>query len=97
MQQKSIDAVKEQLKDIIVDELDANIERADICDESSLYDDGLGLDSIAIINLIVFIEKKFAINFEESEISSMMFTSLNALAAFIHEKTSLAEADRYKN
>lgn len=97
MQQKSIDAVKEQLKDIIVDELDANIERADIHDESSLYDDGLGLDSIAVINLIVFIEKKFNINFEESEISARMFTSLNTLAAFIYEKTSLAEADRYKN
>jgi acyl carrier protein len=97
MKERSIEAVKEQLKDIIAGELDANIDRKEIDDTSSLYDDGLGLDSIAIINLIVLIEKRFDINFEESEISSRMFGSLQTLATFIHEKTLLADAGRYKN
>lgn len=94
MKEQTIPEIKETLRDIIAGELDANIDRKDLDDEVSLYDDGLGLDSIAIINLIVLIEKRFDICFEEGEISAKLFCNINSLADFIHERTARAEINR---
>jgi acyl carrier protein len=88
---QTLDSIKEKLRGVIVYDLDANIDVADLRDDVSLYDDGLGLDSIAIINLIVLIEKKFDINFEEHEISSDIFRSIDHLSRYISSKVS-AEA-----
>ena len=83
--------VKAKIKEIIAVDLDVNIRIGDIDDDSSLYDDGLGLDSIAIINFIVLIEKKFEINFDESEISHHLFGSINKLTEFVVSKVNIQE------
>ena len=80
------ESIKLKIKDILVNDLDANINANEITNEISLYDDGLGLDSISIINLIVLIEKKFEISFDESEISAKLFGSINNLAEAIAPK-----------
>ncbi|GGB14579.1 acyl carrier protein [Puia dinghuensis] len=86
---QTLDSIKEKLRGVIVDDLDANIDIRDLRDDISLYDDGLGLDSIAIINLIVLVEKKFDINFEEHEISSNIFGSIDHLSRFISSKVNI--------
>ncbi len=78
--------VKDKVKAIITNDLDVNIDATHIDDEVSLYDDGLGLDSIAIINLIVLVEKKFDISFDENEISAKLFSNINSLASSIGAK-----------
>jgi len=94
MKELSYEEVKSGIKDIIVHDLDANIKIEDIDEEASLYDDGLGLDSISIINFIVLIEKKFGIGFEENEISSKLFSNINTLGEFVHAKLQLQGAAR---
>jgi acyl carrier protein len=84
----TLEQIKATLKEIIRTDLEVNINPADISEDVSLYDDGLGLDSIAIINLIVTIEKRFDMSFDESEISSSLFSSLNNLAAFIYARST---------
>jgi acyl carrier protein len=86
---QSLDSIREKLRGIIAGDLDANIDIRDLRDDVSLYDDGLGLDSIAIINLIVLVEKKFDINFEEQEISSSIFASIDHLSRFIASKMNI--------
>lgn len=86
---QSLDSIKEKLREVIVEDLDANIDAGGLRDDVSLYDDGLGLDSIAIINLIVLVEKKFDINFEEHEISSNIFSSIDQLSRFISSKVNI--------
>lgn len=86
MENLRFEEVKDKVKAIITNDLDVNIDAADIDDEVSLYDDGLGLDSIAIINLIVLVEKKFDISFDENEISAKLFSNINSLASFIGAK-----------
>lgn len=89
MTNSNIGEVKVKLKEIIVNDLEINVRPGDIQEDVSLYDEGLGLDSIAIINLIVAIEKKFSISFEENEISSHLFSSLNNLAEFVDSKVNV--------
>lgn len=78
--------VKAKLKDIIINDLDANIEASQVLDDISLYENGVGLDSISIVNLIVMLEQKFSFTFEEDELNSTMFSSINNLTDFIYTK-----------
>lgn len=82
----SIEQVKAKVKDIIVKDLELNLNPNEISDDISLYDDGLGLDSIAIINFVVLIEQRFDIKFNENEISSKLFMNINSLSSFIQQK-----------
>jgi len=82
------EAIVNQLKDIIVNQLDVNLTYDELDENVSLFEDGLGLDSIAIVNLIVSIEKKFSIKIPDDELNADIFTSLTVLAEFIRQKLS---------
>ena len=65
----------EKIKWIIANELDLDIKIEDIHENDSLYEDGLCLDSIAIIDLIVAMEKQFNLNFKDYELKSDYFNN----------------------
>lgn len=88
MNEVTLAEIKEKIREIIANDLDVNIRIDEITDDASLYDGGIGLDSIAIVNFIVIIEKKFNISFDESEINAKLFNSINDLAGFVHTKVS---------
>lgn len=88
MNAPTFEEVKTRMKQLIVNDLEINIDPQSIDDEASLYDDGLGLDSIAIINFIVLIENNFGISFMEDEIGSRLFSNINTLAGFVTAKMS---------
>jgi len=76
-----------KLKDIIVNELDVNLKREDIDENVSLFEEGIGLDSVTIMEFISLIEANFSIQFSEEELDFEMFKNLNTLASFIVSKT----------
>jgi acyl carrier protein len=79
-----------KLKDLIVYELDINVKREDLSDDSPLLEGGIGLDSISIVNLIVLIEKNFNIRFQDEEITMDLFSDLDTLSSFIESKYAVA-------
>lgn len=81
--------IVDRLKGIIAGKLDVNLKKEDIDENVSLFEDGLGLDSIAIVELIVNIEKEFDISIQDDELNAGLFRSLIVLGEFIGEKTGL--------
>ena len=77
---------KLKLKEIIANDLDVNIKMEEIKDDVSLFEEGIGLDSISIVNFIVLVEKKFNMFFAEEEMSTRLFDSIDTLAQAISEK-----------
>ena len=75
-----------RLKGIIADKLDVNLKIEEIDENVSLFEDGLGLDSIAIVDLIVWIEKDFSLTIADEELDAELFENLGTLADFIHQK-----------
>lgn len=75
-----------QLKTIIAEELDVNLTVEEIDDNVSLFEEGLGFDSIAIVEFISAIEKHFDIEFDDSELDPENFKSLQVLADLIAGK-----------
>ena len=80
------EATVQQLKEIIATKLDVNLTYDEIDEHISLFEDGLGLDSIAIVNLIVSIESTFSITIEDEELNADLFKSLNRLGEFVQGK-----------
>jgi acyl carrier protein len=78
--------IVDQLKEIIAYKLDVNLSIDEIDENVSLYEDGLGLDSIAIVELILAIEKEFSLEFGDEELNVELFNNLSTLARFIQLK-----------
>ena len=84
-----MEIIIEQLKTIIADRLDANIKRAEITPDVSLLEDGLGLVSIMLVELVSLVEEDFGFQFAEDELDLNIFTNINTLATFVASKQSL--------
>lgn len=78
--------IVEKLKQIIAEELDVNIRMEDIDAEASLFEEGLGLDSVVIVELITLIEENFGFRFSEEELNMELFQSLQTIAQAVANK-----------
>ena len=78
--------VVSQLKSIIVNELDVNLKEDDINETASLFEEGIGLGSVTIMEFISLIEAHFAIQFSDEELDFKQFKDLTTLAGFVASK-----------
>lgn len=81
-----IEDVIDRLKTIIAEQLDVNIRRQDIDADAAMFEGGLGLDSIATVELITAIEEGFGLQFADDDLNLKPFQSLRTLAEFICDK-----------
>lgn len=77
-------ALAERLKRLIIDSLGLeDITVADIKDDDPLFGNGLGLDSIDALELVVALEKEFGIIIADEEVGKKIFVSVNTLTDFV--------------
>lgn len=76
------------LKTILAEEMDLGLAADDIDASVPLLDDGLGLDSIVIVELIASVEERFEFEFEDTDLREANFQSLDALASVIELRCS---------
>ncbi len=76
----------EQLKDQIIEQLNLeDVSREDIGTEDPLFEEGLGLDSIDALELIVLIEKEYGIKIQDPEKGKKILYSVRTMADFIEQ------------
>jgi acyl carrier protein len=81
--------VKEQLKKLIVEDLNLEeINPEDIEDDAPLFGEGLGLDSLDAVEIVVLLEKHFGVVVKDLDEGKVAFQSINALAAYIEGRIS---------
>ncbi|TAN46932.1 MAG: acyl carrier protein [Methylococcaceae bacterium] len=81
-----VDQMLEQLKRLLVENINPELKLDQIDPDDSILEDGLGLDSIKVVELIVLIEKNFGFTFTEDELSMDAFASLRTLAKFVADR-----------
>jgi acyl carrier protein len=75
------------LKKMIIDTLKLeDMTEAEIETDAPLFKEGLGLDSIDALELVVAIEKIFNVIIEDEDVGKRAFASVSALAGFIQEE-----------
>jgi acyl carrier protein len=78
------------LKKIIIEELKIDdVEPEDIGDEDALFGEGLGLDSLDAVELVVILKKHYKIDLEDMEKARAAFASIKALATYIRENSEV--------
>lgn len=77
-----------ELKQLVVTALRMeDFDSEEIGDDEPLFgDEGLGLDSVDALELVVHIEQQYGIQIEDEEVGRKAFASITALAEFITEK-----------
>ena len=80
------DQVLEQFKRIVVEDLDVNLTYEDLDETVPLFEEGLALDSVILVELISFIEKRFGIELGDEALNTETFKNLQSIARVIREQ-----------
>ena len=76
--------LKQRLKVMIVEGLKLEDKRPDDIDDAApIFVEGLGLDSIDALELVVLIEDHFHVTIPDEDVGKRAFASIDALADFI--------------
>jgi acyl carrier protein len=79
-----MEALKQELKGKIIEVLNLeDIAVADINDDDALFGDGLGLDSIDALELIVMLDKDYGIKLTDPKEGKNIFKSIDTMADYI--------------
>jgi len=78
--------LKEELKAKLIDQLNLeDMSPADIKDDEPLFGEGLGLDSIDALEIIVILDNQYGIKIENPEAAKEVFFSIDTLSAYIEK------------
>ncbi|HLW63021.1 MAG TPA: phosphopantetheine-binding protein [Flavobacterium sp.] len=81
-----MEALKKELKERIINVLNLeDIAVEEIQDNDALFGDGLGLDSIDALELIVLLDKEYGIKLSDPKQGKEIFQSIETMSAFIAE------------
>lgn len=76
--------LKAQLKTLLVEGLKLDdVRPEDIKDEEPIFVEGLGLDSIDALELVVLVEEKFHVVIPDEEVGKLAFASIDALTDYV--------------
>jgi acyl carrier protein len=79
--------LKQKIKEILAQDLKIQTERlANLQDDAPLFDEGLGLDSLDAVELVVLIQKYFNVQIADMDEGKEALASINSLAAFIKKR-----------
>ena len=81
-----METLKQELKENIIEQLNLEvIAIEDINDDDILFGDGLGLDSIDGLELIVMLDKNYGIKLTDPKKGRAIFESIKVMAKYISE------------
>lgn len=85
---KVLAEIKTKLKQLLVQNLSLeDVKPEDIKDEAPLFNEGLGLDSLDAVEIVVILQRNFGLEVKNMEMGRKIFQSVNTLADYVYENT----------
>lgn len=79
--------LKQRIKELMVENLMLQVTAADIADDKPLFGaEGLGLDSVDALQLVVALDKNFGLKIANPEAAKQVLQSVNSIAAAVQAK-----------
>ncbi|MEN8256189.1 MAG: phosphopantetheine-binding protein [Verrucomicrobiota bacterium] len=80
--------IRKKLKELLVDQLALeDVTPEEIEDDSELFGEGLGLDSLDAVEIVVMLQRNFNLEVKDMEKSREVFRTISTLADYVYEKT----------
>lgn len=83
--------LKDRLKRLLVERLKLETDPNEIGDQDPLFGEGLGLDSIDALELVLGLEQEFGVKIEDEEVGGEALASIDALAEFVRQKAAATD------
>ncbi len=78
--------VEERVKKVLFETTLKDVEPSEINNKSILYEYGVGLDSVATLEMIVELEVEFQVRIDETEITPETFLTIENISNYISPK-----------
>ena len=79
----TLDSLKSEIKEAIVRSLRLPMTPAEIGDATPLFGEGLGLDSIDVLELVLELERSFGVSIGDEQTGMTVLRSVDTIAEFI--------------
>ena len=83
------DTLRPRIKEVIVKSLRLTMPPGDIGDATPLFGEGLGLDSIDALELVLEIERTFGVAIGDEQMGKQVLRSVDTIAHYIEEHRQL--------
>ncbi len=81
------ETLKARVKEMLVRQLKLQVEPLEITDDEPLFgEEGLGLDSIDVLEVVASVEKEFGVRIESQEEGEKVLQNIETLANFVGER-----------
>ncbi len=78
--------IRAKLKELLVSNLNMEGVTPDqIKDDDALFGEGLGLDSLDAVEIVVILQRNFSVEVKDMEKGREIFRSINTLATYVYE------------
>ena len=81
------ETLKTRVKEMLVRQLKLQVEPLEITDDEPLFgEEGLGLDSIDVLEVVASVEKEFGVRIQSQEEGERVLQNIETLANFVDER-----------
>ena len=85
-------SIEHRVKQTIIRMLSLEVDAEEIDDEDALFGDGLGINSMATIEIVVGLEEEFGIEVPDEELRVELFDSVQTMADYVRTARQKASA-----
>lgn len=88
-EEKKLVEIRTKLKELLVEQLSLEDIKPDkIKDDEILFEEGLGLDSLDAVEIVVLLQRNFGLEVKDMVEGKKIFYSIDTLARYIYENTT---------
>ncbi|OGX14390.1 MAG: acyl carrier protein [Omnitrophica bacterium RIFOXYB12_FULL_50_7] len=86
---ENLETIRKKLKELLVKNLAflSELDPLKIKDDEILFGDGLGLDSLDAVEIVVLLQRNFGLDVRDMKRGREIFYSIDTLSRFIYENT----------
>jgi acyl carrier protein len=86
---EDLETIRKKLKELLVSNLAflSELDPLNIKDDEILFGDGLGLDSLDAVEIVVLLQRNFGLDVRDMKRGREIFYSIDTLSRFIYENT----------